>query len=352
MSKPLYRALFGLTALLGSGVSAAEEATWFEVELVVFERPQTTSERFPEELSPMKIAAQRDLLGPAVMPDTSSLELALSDCQSFGWQPDQPECQPQPDQPEQPIDLPVRVTAINMGDPRLGEPYLLPESEIEFDEALAKLKRGGAKLLLHTGWQQPVYSRGNSQAYRLYSGHNFADRYQADGRLIPEQSPADSGAFDLSWLMPQAAESQPMWQLDGWIRIYLNQFLHIDTQLQLREEGERPVPVLETGDGEPLANGAPMVITGALEQSEGEAVDTTVETEPFLNQIRLEQSRRVRSREIHYFDHPRLGMVVQIRRMTQPSKMPPLEATPTETLPVIESPTEAPASAQITDSTQ
>ncbi|BDY04166.1 CsiV family protein [Ferrimonas sp. YFM] len=348
MSKPLYHALFGLTALLGSGMTAAEEATWFEVELVVFERPQVTSERFPEELTPMKIAAQRDLLGPAVMPDTSSLELALSDCQSFGWQPDQPECQPQTDEPQQPSDLPVRVTAMNMGDPRLGEPYLLPESEIEFDEALAKLKRGGVKLLLHTGWQQPVYSRGNSQAYRLYSGHNFADRYQADGRLIPEEGPADSGTFDLSWLMPQVEQSEPMWQLDGWIRIYLNQFLHIDTQLQLREEGERPVTALESEEVNPVADAAPMV--SALQQEE--AVEAEVETEPFLNRIRLEQSRRVRSREIHYFDHPRLGMVVQIRRMTQPSKMPPLEEAPVEALPEIEPATATPASAQSTELTQ
>ncbi|WP_417347747.1 CsiV family protein [Ferrimonas sp.] len=351
MSKPLYHALFGLTALLGSGMTAAEEATWFEVELVVFERPQTTSERFPEELAPMKNSAQRDLLGPAVMPDTSSLELALSDCQSFGWQPDKPECQPQTDEPEQPGELPTRVTAMNMGDPRLGEPYLLPETEIEFDEALATLKRGGAKLLLHTGWQQPVYSRGNSQAYRLYSGHNFADRYQADGRLIPEESPADTSAFDLSWLLPQVEESEPMWQLDGWIRIYLNQFLHIDTQLQLREEGERPVPTLETGEDESLADAAPMIAL-PQENSEAEAVEVVLETEPFLNRIRLEQSRRVRSREIHYFDHPRLGMVVQIRRMTQPSKMPPLEEAPAETAPVTEPANLAPASSQSSELTQ
>ncbi|TKB49020.1 hypothetical protein FCL40_10295 [Ferrimonas sediminicola] len=328
MSKSLYHALLGLTALLGSGHAAAEDATWFEVELVVFERPQQTSERFPEELAPMKPAAPLDLLGPEVMPDTSALELALSDCQSFGWQPDQPECPPETSEPSQPSDLPVRVTTRNMGDPRLGKPYLLPEEKLEFDQALAKLRSGGVKLLLHTGWQQPVYSRGNSQAYRLYGGHNFAGRYQSDGRLKPEESAEPQGdginAFDLAWLMPSEPQSQPLWQLDGWIRIYLNQFLHIDTQLQLREEGVRSVTPVErdvaSASQGSMERGATLPMEVAAEEA--------VETEPFLHRIRLEQSRRVRSRELHYFDHPRMGMVIQIRRMTQPSKMPPLEAEP------------------------
>lgn len=40
---------------------------------------------------------------------------------------------------------------------------------------------------------------------------------------------------------------------------------------------------------------------------------------PYLMSIPLEQNRRVKSDEIHYLDHPEMGMVIQIRKMAQPS---------------------------------
>ena len=40
---------------------------------------------------------------------------------------------------------------------------------------------------------------------------------------------------------------------------------------------------------------------------------------PYLMSIPLEQNRRVKSDEIHYLDHPEMGMVIQIRKMAQPN---------------------------------
>ena len=36
-----------------------------------------------------------------------------------------------------------------------------------------------------------------------------------------------------------------------------------------------------------------------------------------VKSIRFQQNKRVRSNEIHYFDHPYMGMIVQIRRHEQ-----------------------------------
>ncbi|MGB6137688.1 MAG: CsiV family protein, partial [Shewanella sp.] len=47
----------------------------------------------------------------------------------------------------------------------------------------------------------------------------------------------------------------------------------------------------------------------------------------FLQSIPLIQNRRVRSGELHYFDHPQLGIVMQIRKMAQPTSVKPIDLT-------------------------
>jgi hypothetical protein len=63
--------------------------------------------------------------------------------------------------------------------------------------------------------------------------------------------------------------------LDGLFRFYLSRFLHVDVNLQLRQPGD-------TADSPPLV-------------------------------MRLREHRRIRTQDIHYFDHPRFGMLVRIR---------------------------------------
>ncbi|WP_220733480.1 CsiV family protein, partial [Shewanella morhuae] len=84
--------------------------------------------------------------------------------------------------------------------------------------------------------------------------------------------------------------------------IYLNHYLYIETALNLRKEGRKLMPVMPSdGTDTSAALTTPKVMT------------------PFLMSIPLEQNRRVKSEEIHYLDHPEMGMVIQIRKMAQPS---------------------------------
>lgn len=62
--------------------------------------------------------------------------------------------------------------------------------------------------------------------------------------------------------------------LDGLFRFYLSRFLHVDVNLQLRQPGA-------------TADSAPLV-------------------------MRLREHRRIRTQDVHYFDHPRFGMLVRI----------------------------------------
>ena len=92
----------------------------------------------------------------------------------------------------------------------------------------------------------------------------------------------------------------PIWELDGFIQIYLKYinrvpYLHINSELFYRQ------PVLS-------ANTLP----GAPPAYE-------------LVSIPFSQQRRVISTQLHYFDHPLFGMLVQIRRYDRPAAPQPAE---------------------------
>jgi len=125
----------------------------------------------------------------------------------------------------------------------------------------------------------------------------------------------------------------PLWQLDGAIKIYLNRFLFIENNFELRTPGQRTVtfdpialtvPVPEEEQeiiDSPITDGSISLVSAPTVEPTLEpvliepavAVPTTKQV-AWLNSSQLVQNRRVRSKEIHYFDHPRFGMVIQIRR--------------------------------------
>ncbi|RCU52576.1 hypothetical protein DU002_00990 [Corallincola holothuriorum] len=132
----------------------------------------------------------------------------------------------------------------------------------------------------------------------------------------------------------------PLWQLDGLFRVYLEHYLYIDADFDYRIAGERELPLLiedpsstyGSADNlemtDPLATPEPILAIDNLEQSlaaetlpltqqedpeAGGTLVTTKPTEGYLYRYRLSQSRRLRSGELHYFDHPLVGILVQIR---------------------------------------
>ena len=111
---------------------------------------------------------------------------------------------------------------------------------------------------------------------------------------------------------------EQVWELDGLFKLYLQNigsvpYLHIDSQFNFRQ------PTILEDYQLPEAYLIPVdVLTGT------QVTDTaTNEATPtyFLKPYRFQQLRRVISRQIHYFDHPMFGMVVQIRRYQIPDFM-------------------------------
>ena len=98
----------------------------------------------------------------------------------------------------------------------------------------------------------------------------------------------------------------PIWEIDGTIKVFLKYinrvpYLHVDSEMFYRQ----PVP---------------LSYFSSEDDSSGNAAKPRLapSTEYKLVSVPLAEQRRVISTQLHYFDHPLFGFVVQIRRYNRP----------------------------------
>ncbi|MBL3599923.1 MAG: hypothetical protein JMN25_08640 [gamma proteobacterium endosymbiont of Lamellibrachia anaximandri] len=150
------------------------------------------------------------------------------------------------------------------------EPFRsLAESEWQLSEQHQHLSRSrNYKPLLHVAWRQQVIDPDQSQQLLLE---------------LPRSS------------NPQSAVGEPL-RLEGTIRVGVKRYLHLESDLLLRQ--------WETEDG----------ITG-----------DSIEFRPAFRAFRMQSKRRMRSGEIHYLDHPIIGVLFLASRYELPIEPEPVE---------------------------
>jgi len=350
--------------LLLSDVQAQSvETSWFEIEILAFSRDsnQRLLEQFPTKVTEVSTQGSVDLLSPLYQRDLTSIMQAMPACQTPTissiaaaelslaiadvTQPLfvadaaglaeflflQTKLQlPLPDiglplpqlcvldqQPARlamlnPIlpgaiqilqDAPALLPLTPAGqEQHQSTPYLAPESALQLKDLAYQLRhRGNHQLLLHTAWRQPLAGRRSAQSYRWFAGSNFGQQFDYYGRAKTsivtsataqadqfvqqisalEQVLAQNPATPLAELQLAARQqnNHPVWQLDGLVRVYSERMLFAETNFNLR----RLSP-----DG------------------------STLSTYHSSDQSRLLIG------DIHYLDHPYLGLILQIRRFTPP----------------------------------
>ena len=109
----------------------------------------------------------------------------------------------------------------------------------------------------------------------------------SDKQRILEELDAlkNNNPLSTSLLSPPLAPEQD-WSIDGLFNVHLNHYLYITADFNIANMS------LAEQASKSLIKGEPQQIES----------------------IRFSQNRRVISKEIHYFDHPFMGMIVQIRR--------------------------------------
>ncbi len=361
-----------ITAVCLCSVSAVQAQStddpWFEIELIAFERGSlnSTLEKFNDSVTPIAVHRSLDLLKPLYQPDIRALYSALPPCQAAQSKPGQPlpldaelqfvetSVQPWFDEvqlaeqslslfsqtfpPEPLLQWPVACQSAPRVQPGITAPQLLADNSDRFvagpqllpvipipaaplplahqggpyltDESTFLLKdlawqlshRAGHKLLLHTAWRQPLGVKRRSQSLRFFAGQRFSPQFDYQGLAKDPAADLAADQADLQTAINRTYQQlqqqqqlqqdtasktvvglpEQVWQLDGLIQPYNERMLFADTEFNLRQ--------LVPGTG-------------------GDKLQT----------FYVKDNVRLLLGEIHYLDHPRFGLILQIRRFTPPA---------------------------------
>jgi hypothetical protein len=356
---------------------------WFEIELIAFERGtlSNTLEKFDNRVTPIPVQRSVDLLQPLYQPDIQAVYAGLPQCRPnpptalpAEFAIVEPAIQPWFDEiqlaeqsvrrfssefPAQPLlnwplacqsaapvaegivapqlvsnrdatavagpqVLPV-IPQISQIAHQQNQPYLIDESAFQLKDLAWQLnRRAGHTLLLHTTWRQALGPKRRTQSLRFFAGQRFSPQFDYQGLrqnsvATPHADQADlTAAIEKTYQQLQQQQQlsrdavektvpglpQQVWQLDGVIQPYNERMLFADTEFNLRQLRPGSASVQAAAQSTTLSNA----------QSTTEAADSST-----LQTFYVKDSVRLLLGEIHYLDHPRFGLILQIRRFTPPA---------------------------------
>ncbi|MGS0679846.1 peptidoglycan binding protein CsiV [Shewanella sp. 125m-7] len=317
-----------LLSSLSASVFAAEER-WFEVEVYIFERDVPSVEQWSTKTTEARSRKTVDFITPMVSTDLTAVSMGLNGCTSTDWATDSVNCNEQLTSANHKAmaDIPMQIAAAKPAIAHLGDgAVLLAQSQSQFQDIMARISREkGTHSLLHMTWQQSMLPRNRAVPVKLYSGHDYSEEYEFNGQPIKATDPSSEfGNFDFMGSQFSSDTNKPVWKFDGTINIYLQHYLFIETDFRLREPGSKTVLVAKNE----LRASPSEIETGGAETTPQEVIT------PYLYSIPMVQNRRVRSDEVHYFDHPKMGMIIQIRKMQHPTAKVTGASTDTVALPL------------------
>lgn len=247
-------------------------------------------------------------------------------------------------------------------------------------------RRRGYRMLFHEVWRQPMSRKRDSQPIRIYAGKNFSDQFNYAGDALVELAESDNETsitsplnylndfsqlgysqttvipveqkelFDQNQVivpmmdmdhhfsitridkardrvnecatqdseMRQKAR-EPVWQIDGYLKVYAERFRHVETNLVVRIPGQEEVDLRAIA-----TNLAAEEMVASIDLADDSvqssydwqfdenflspAEDKQTLIRDVLKHYSMQQSRRIIDEKIHYLDHPLLGMIIQMRR--------------------------------------
>ena len=285
MKNRLVSALWCLPLMIGT--TWAEATRWFEAEIIIFEQKSDPllREDFSFELKPINNTQSQQLLINQI--EQQQLNACLNNARpvlagdaliSNRQVIQSVDC---PEQGEYLSGL-DRIPVVLSAEPfdHMDSVYLLAPEQLQFNDVMQRLKNQGLKPLLHTGWRFPEEPEKRAPYYRVLAGkklENAAQMSFIEATRPSNQAPSNDLLALL--LVDNQTEALPpastLWQIDGQIQIYVQHYLFINAQFNYLENN---------------------AVSGEIQSAY------------------FEQFRRVYSGDVHYLDHPKFGLIIQIRK--------------------------------------
>lgn len=273
--------LFFFLLVVLSGSSLAQQ---FDVEVIVFKRniaPEKVGESWPNQLPPLN-------LDDAIRVTTASASEDIGSENTTAQ---------------------LQARGIN----------LMPAEQFQLNTQYEALKNhAGFTPLAHIGWRQNSLVRDVSPQIRITGGQDYT------GRFLKNGAPVQKSVMDVTTDNPddRTTPKDALFELDGMIRLYVQTTPFVDTTFDLREphRRERVIGTDIADDEHETATEKDNRQDFGLEESTVQfghlqEVKKQVQVDEFLKAYRLEQTRKLSNNEVHYIDHPLMGLLIQIRSL-------------------------------------
>ncbi|WP_237064780.1 CsiV family protein [Microbulbifer guangxiensis] len=178
-----------------------------------------------------------------------------------------------------------------------GDSPVLRPVATRLDNKAAAIRRArGQQVLFHKAWQQVLQNKRRSPAVVISGGERRGENHQ----------------------------------LEGSVTISVARYLHLSTNLWLSDFGPGTLSAAIPNAGsitlplppvaEPEVFGEPMDLAGQVAARPATLSTMSAEPRAPMTATRvalLQQERRMRSGELHYLDHPRFGVLIEVRTVEQ-----------------------------------
>ena len=177
-------------------------------------------------------------------------------------------------EPSMPPDL---QDAVTLDDSALLHDFLpLPLDALKLaDQAAALTESGEFRVLKHVAWLQPGLAKKIALPVRIEAGLDYSAEFDI-------HEPGVLSSEDHALL-----SRQPINELEGTVKVVLGRYLHVFTDLIYRRPVDRNTGTASMTSQQP-------------------------EHDRILADFPLKIHRKMRSKELHYIDHPLFGILVEI----------------------------------------
>ncbi len=288
-------ALYSLHSLAQTD-SSENEPLWYQIEVIIFENRNFRGDPSDPEFWPRNILLAYPnnsirLITPEELKEIEAKEKELQAQQFPASQSDLNE-------------VPEEKPFIDLGD----EFYQLSR------ESRAVDSERDMRVLFHKVWRQPLASRETAQSIIVSGGNTYDEHYELEGSLTISVSRYLHLDADI-WFSSFEAN---IGQEDNWwpsLPQPPNRNANLDmtdnfVDNKISEFGSTTPPWMQNQNGQTMRFG--------LNNSEKEDLSVGKQNYVIKQIVKLEQTRRMRSGELHYLDHPKLGILVRIDNYKKP----------------------------------
>ncbi len=162
----------------------------------------------------------------------------------------------------------------------------VPESEFILTDAVAQLERSSKyRVLQHLAWIQPMVDKNNTHAIRINGGRELSSEHP---ERLPAQAVQNPRLAALFGNLFKPVSNSELYELEGTISVAITRYIHVYADLVFRAKDYN---VVTTEQGLLVADQ--------------------------LQDFKINLYRKMKSRELHYLDHPLIGMLVEATPIEQ-----------------------------------